>query len=356
MDKIVFCILFIISIGLSYYADKKNKKGIIILPIAILSLIAGLRAETVGTDTSSYVYSIMNGFPYSWMFPEEGFRLVSNYLFQVSNNYSVVLLAFAIITNALVLIRLWDFRSSSSFSFMVFFYIAVYYFNSMNIMRQYVAMAILFYATRFLEKKNYIPFTILWVLSITIHTTSVLGIIFLIMYFWNNLSKKQKLYLLVPLTVISIIAFRYILIMQNEHIENYFSQKTSNINISYFYRLFAVLLLLYLDHSHKRLVFGHSTKRNLYSANEDTITEKNNIKFYYILGIALSTFGMFLLYMSRIGLYFLIFEPVFWGNEIKTGRNKQVALILSFIYAMFVFYHQLILNDCLVFPYVMHLI
>ena len=42
-----------LAAGVSQLAAKRNKKWLLLIPIAVLSLVAGLRASTVGTDTQN---------------------------------------------------------------------------------------------------------------------------------------------------------------------------------------------------------------------------------------------------------------------------------------------------------------
>lgn len=350
MDKLIIIFLLAVSLLFCWIADKKNNKKLLLVPIIILSLVAGLRSDKIGTDTYGYVYSITHGFPYGYMFPELGFRFISNLIYGYTKNYSYVLLFFALVTNSLILIRFWDFREHCSYSYMSFFYIFAFYINTLNIMRQYVALALVFYASRYLEKKKYWIFLIFLLVSINIHSSSILGILFIFVYIWNSLSKKKKILMMFPLVLLGALSVKYTLSFSMEQILNYSNQKNSNFNFTYFYKLIIFALILYLNKAHYRIRILREERVYVPIKIRDKETE------IYFAGLLLSALGMFFLFMSRIGLYYLAFEPVFWGRAVKTGKNRDIAFILSLVYVLYTIYHLIILDDCFIFPYVMHFI
>lgn len=80
MDKLFFVSAIIMAVFFAKIADKYQNKKIIYVSILIFTLVAGLRATSVGIDTKAYYYSFNNNFPYTWQFKENGFRIVSNML------------------------------------------------------------------------------------------------------------------------------------------------------------------------------------------------------------------------------------------------------------------------------------
>lgn len=356
MSQLTFCAINLIALLCLSASDKKNSKILLYIGIIILTLAAGLRNENVGVDTHAYIYSFNNNFPVSWQFTEAGFRTVSRFLMSLFHGNSTWLLViYAFITNALILVRLWDFRFKCSYSYMVFLYLTINYINTMNIMRQFVAIAIVFFATRYLEKKNYISFVVLLAIATSIHSTALLGMVFLIVYFWENASKKQKKWLWIPIAVIIPIALYYVLGYESGHITNYFSQHTSNLNITYIYRVIAFVLVMVLQALNKQIVFKKNPQRS--PSIEENITPiklKDKEVVFYIIGLGTSSLGMFFSFLSRLGMYYLMYEMVFWGCAVKRGKSKQIALVLSLIYAIYVFGMEIIYNGSKIFPYGIH--
>ena len=352
MSQMAFCAINLIVFLSLCIADKKNSKFLLWTGIVILTLAAGLRNENVGVDTHAYIYSFNNNFPVSWQFTETGFRTVSNALmFFFRNNTTWVLIVYAFITNALILIRLWDFRRKCSYSYMVFLYLTINYINTMNIMRQFISIAIIFFATRFLEKKQYLFFILLLILATSIHSTAPLGVVFLFVFFWKNASQKQRRWLWIPIAVIIPIVVYYILKYESGHISNYFSQYTSNLNITYIYRVGAFLLTMMFQMMSKQIVFKRSELK------ENTVVPlkwSDKETLFYVMGLGTSSLGMFFAFLSRLGMYYLMYEMVFWGRAVKEGKSRPIAWMLSSIYAVYVFGRELIYNGSKIFPYGIH--
>lgn len=352
MSQILFCFICIFAFMLMYLSDEKNNKKILLFAVIFLSLAAGLRADNVGVDTPGYIYSLNNDFPIPWKFEEEGFRFISRFLMNICNNTTCILFVYSLLTNLLILYRLWDFRTKCSFKFMSFMYLTIYYINTMNIIRQCIAIALIFWATRFLEKKKYLLFIIILIIASSIHKTALLGVFFFFVFFWKNATTIQRKYLLIPIIIIMPITVYFVLKAETGHISNYLSQNTANINITFVYRLGCFLIAMILQN----IKYGFVIVKNKAKKNDYCIPIKwsDNDTIFYLFGLITSSLGMFYSYMSRIGLYYLMYEIVFWGKTIKNGKNKQVLFIFITIYALYVFLYELIVNGSKIFPYSIH--
>ena len=348
MTQVAFCIICLTALLFSYLADKKNKISILIFVITILSLAAGLRVESVGLDTRAYVYNFNNDFPLSWQFDDEGFRYISRFLMKTFNNSSWLLFIYSLITNLLIVFRLWDFRHKSSFSFMMFLYLTINYINTMNIMRQYVIVAIIFFATRYLEKKHYAIFTIAVLISSTIHSTALLGLAFLIVYLWKNVTLKHRKWLIVPIFLFIPIVVVVIFRLQSDNITNYLSQKNTDINITYLYRICIFFVIMLLQKIRIKISLNTSLR---HEALIKPISWRDNETIFYLAGLGASSLGMFFAFLSRLGICYLMYELVFWGRAVKDGKGRSTAFILSTIFAIYTFALELILNGSGIFPY-----
>lgn len=156
-------------------------------------LLAGFRAEGVGSDTSFYILPIFedaiscNG---NWdeflssTWKMEIFYLYLNYVVSIFTHNSIVFLtivhSFIIIPFYIVSIK-WRKHLSPVFFFFIFY--CIYYQESMSTVRQSIAMgfAMLGFSALILEKKR-LHFIIFSVLSIGFHNTAVLALIFPLLY------------------------------------------------------------------------------------------------------------------------------------------------------------------------------
>lgn len=141
----------------SYFAEKRNRKLLIWVIILSLTMAAGLRAYSVGLDTPSYVekfsYIYKGMFSYAYGL-EESFKYICYGILHVIPNASFLLGLLALITHACIILRFWELRGIASFPCMVVFYYMSFYFMSLNGIRQFVAVAIVFWGTRYLGRKS----------------------------------------------------------------------------------------------------------------------------------------------------------------------------------------------------------
>lgn len=350
MSQLMYLFILLLALLLAYVARRNKKISFVYVLILLLTITAGLRGQHCGVDTPSYYYSIMHGFPYSWMFREEGFRLVANFFMNTYNNPQLMFLFCAFITNLLIILRLWDFREDAKFDFMVLIYLLMFYSNSMNIMRQYVAVALVFYGTRYLKNRKmlFLPF---FVMAFYFHRSSLLSIGYFIIALWEGFTKKQKQVFTLPIVGVLGAAIVYVRFSLASDVESYSAQGVSNINITFFYLLFATMLALLLYWTKKRIII---TNNQSGKGTEDYVID-NSIIICTIIGLAFSSLSMFLAFVGRSGLYYSIYYVVFWGIACSKFKSAFFNKILILVYAVYVFGLVVLRNDCNLFPFVMYL-
>lgn len=350
MENLSFILYIIPIIILGYVADKRNNKFLLYISIILTSILVGFRGENVGIDTASYYNSIINGFPYSWLFPEVGFRKISNILFSIFKNGHIVLFIFSLITIFFIFYRFWDFRKKSSFTFMIFLFITIYIFSPMNILRQFITIAIIFFSTKLLERKKYIIFITIVLLMTLIHKTAILGMIMVIPYLWKSLSSKKKLVLIIPIIAASIVGIKYSLNIGGHHINNYLdsSKAINGFNIPFLYRIiiFSISYLIYKKNI--IIVINENKQKKIKNSKDDNF---NIITTIYFIGLCFNSFGLFFDKMSRLSYFFMIFECVYWGYMFKSSNNKGVNFWMIIIFAGYAFMTELLINGNGIFPY-----
>lgn len=353
MENLYFILYIIPIIILNILAYKKKKKIFLIISILLLSLITGLRGMSVGIDTEDYYFSILNNFPRDWQFEEIGFRFISNLLMKIFENATIVIFIFALFTNLLIMLRFWDFKEKCNFSLMSTLYILIYMFSSMNIMRQFLAIAIIFYFTRYLEKKKYYIYIISVIIASLIHKTALLAMIYPIVYIWSSLTKNKKILVIIPLISISIFGMYFIIKYENNHIMNYLSTDriVNNINLTFIYRLL-IFIFSYLIYKFRiKIVYNNKKNNELKNISYEDCVQFKVISVIYFIGLCFAVLGMFYDYAGRISLYCLIFEPVYWGFIVNNGYNKFMNILIIIVYAVYVFLVEIFMNGSGVFPY-----
>ena len=355
MNPIIFVLLIIPILVLNYYAYKKNSIKLLIISILFFSLIIGLRGINVGIDTSSYYEAFENNFPKPWLFKEAGFKTISILLMQITNNATIVMTIYALVTNFLIMLRFWAMRDKTNFAISSTLYILVFMFSTMNIMRQFLAIAIVFYFSKFLENKKYLLFIMAVIAATLIHRTALVTIFLLVPYIWNSLSSKQKIVSSIPLIGISALTIIIVTSYEKSQIENYLStdRLAATISLVFVYRIIIYIVSVILRKTNISITYGHRKIDTDYTKYKNEYKElTNTTSLIYFSGLCLSSLGMLYGYVARIGLYFLIFEPLYWGILTKEhSKNASLNLLMIMIFAIYVFARELILNGSGVFPY-----
>lgn len=348
---ILYLFFIILAFLISCIAKKTEKKLFLWIIIGVLTIAAGFRGNDVGIDTPNYYSDIVNRFPYHWQFREEGFRFISNLILSMTKNPQIVFILCAFVTNTLILLRLWDFRNNADFSLEVLLYLLVYYSNTLNIMRQYVAVSIIFYASRYLFKKKYVLFLLSLILASFFHRSALLGIIMFMIAVWKSLNKKRKKILLFPFVGFATITTIYVYTYLKVDISSYSLHTISNINLPFFYH---ILLYLFAWFVYKKNVYLKVTNKN------DIVTPYKSILdirilIFTLIGIGFESLSMFFAFVGRTGLYFILYEIVFWAFLCKNSKNKIVFTILIMIYAFYSFIQVFTRNSCGIIPYYLFL-
>jgi hypothetical protein len=294
-------------------ADQKDKKVFLILAMILLSVVAGFRAHSVGKDTTNYDYLfslIADGHMEQAYGLEESFKYLCFFLLQICNDSTFLFLLFALITNVLVLLRFWDFKHIASLDCMVVCYYIVFYFMTMNIMRQFCAVAIVFYFTRLLPQGKYFKYcAVIAVASLFFHQSALIGIGFLAIevFNWKSLIRKQKRILILGIFLLPFAGVLVYSIFQNY--QHYFSSVSMDIGLMLPLKgaFFVGSLLM------SRVVIKSKFKNS----------EIVRIMLYYFFGLLITSLGYIFAFMDRIGLYFYIFEGVYMGVILKNSSKSN---------------------------------
>ena len=352
MTELLYLLILILAWLLAYYIEKRNSKIYIFLLVTLLTVASGFRGITCGVDTPAYFEHIDRGFPYPWQFREEGFRFVANILMNTFNNPQLMFIFCAFITNLLICFRLWDFKDDADYGFMILIYLLLFYSNSMNIMRQYVAVAMIFYASRFLRTHK-ILFIVFLIIAFYFHRSSLLSVGYLVITEWMTLTKRQRLYFMFPFLVLTGVSSVVVLSYLGSDIRDYSEQIVQNINITFLYLCAITLFVVFCEKNNVALKLNNS-KLSMEQITHK-ITIDNTIILYTLIGLILNSLSMFWYYVGRVGLYYSIYYVIFWGIAGSRLKNKNVYKVLFLVYAFYVFSLIIIKNDILLFPYSLYI-
>lgn len=321
-----------------------------LLIILILSLLCGLRAYSIGTDTNSiylpYYYDkyCVRGTPYDGT--EYVFYLIIKAGHLLLGSYTGVLFLISFLTLAFAFVGLSHYKDRVSLPLAMLLYLSFIYFESFNIMRQMLAISIIIFAFRYLEKRKYMHYLFWCVVAAFVHHSSIVSIgLFIIC-----LSLKNKFVYRLFIVFICLLPLLLPAIMQvvgkipvlNVYFERYgnFEFDFSIKNLSYvIYFLPAFLICLYF--------------------RKGLIAKDGKNKFYLIMLLLVFVCGLFKLYMvwvARLLHYFAFSVCVLLPqciNLCKNNHNGKLlnAFIIIYCLAYFVLFY-LILGNGDIYPYV----
>lgn len=198
----IYIIGFFLSLVFLYVAERRDFKGksakiLVLLGLVIPCLIAGLRSYKVGTDVETYVrplflaagaretfaeYIKLEYSRFGWDFNfvadfEIGFTVLVFIVQRMFNDLQVLLF----VVQALIIIPIYKGLRAFGKSQPVWLGMAVFYLmfynQSLNLIRQWIAMSLLFYAFHFLRDRKYRKYFAVWLVAVTFHTTALVGLI-----------------------------------------------------------------------------------------------------------------------------------------------------------------------------------
>jgi transmembrane protein EpsG len=207
-----FSLAFIFSYFSRYFAKPLNygtyikpNKLLTILVAATLVLVSGLRNNIGDTFAYMHSYRITNftfaDIDYTGDF---GFNILQLLLQKISKDPQLLLFVTAAITNTLIIIVLYKY--SRYFEIAVYVYIAAGMFTtSMNGIRQYLAAAIIFTATKYLLNGSFKKYAVIVLLAATIHQSAL---VLLPIYFIVRREAWSKVtYLLIIFSIFIVMGF-----------------------------------------------------------------------------------------------------------------------------------------------------
>lgn len=370
----IFC--FSLS-GLFSYIDFKckNRKAIIAVLMAVISVfipcfLAGARDVNIGTDVKTYVTLIFDYiidvnptfsefFSINW-FVESlgyGFMALAYIVTRFTDNifWFMFLIEFLCIIPVYVALRKCDLTPALKSFSLIIFYLS-FYGHHLNIMRQSIAMSIVFCGYYFLKEKKYTRYLLLCLIcSLFIHETAVLGIVSFILYYacvnynkleitlgkrkkilikndTSKLSNKQYIIILILISmqILAFIFLRKIIIIVAQFKSTYIYQvrHMGAYNVGIYNLIFYILLFIPLV-----LYYPYLTKK-------DSI-----YRFYFFNLVVAFIFSMFSgvsIQLSRLQLYQYMYISIYIPkaiSEIKSFKGRFIfctyytfLFILNWVY------------------------
>ena len=347
-SQVFYIILSLIVLLIASIAEKTKQKEFAILLAIVLIFVSGFRGYTVGRDTRNYVVIFANINQGGYYAKEAGFLFLCKVILNIWNNYTFAFLLFSILIYGLIVFRLWELKDKISFSCATFSFYSFYFFESMNVMRQFCAVALVFWATRYLQKKKYIPFMVV-VLCATIffHSSALLSFLYLGMEFfsWKDLDRKQRR-LLTTLFVGGILFSGVIISFLGgftEKYQHFFRSAEANIG----FRVFALLGIFMVS----LFLYSKKGKENVYDSysnyGQNDLYMIRNARIYYLVSCALTSIGYFYELMGRIGYYFIMYQFVYFGMIVREKNQiaRWIMKLMVYLITLYVLYGYIFVHN-----------
>lgn len=327
----LYLLVLLLTGSVSVLADKRRSQLAVLWVVILLSAFCGLRGASVGVDTSNYYNLLSNiritGVRYG---SDIGFSAVSYVLMKLLGKPEYVLLTYAFFTNCLIVFRLWDFRDKASFPLMILIFMVFHYPYTFNIVRHYLAIAVIFWGTRYLERNCYFRYIVLNAIAVGFHTSAILCFSFLFLSFgFRCQTKKFK-------TIGFILAFFFVVlgvVIFNSNIQKYsyyFLQSSGTIHGMTLLKTLCMLGVVFTN----KVLWNRKLSM---SRTGEYVPMGKEVVVAYLTGLVLASTGMFYTYMNRVGFYFLMYEMPFWGQIVRVRKNAafyRLVVAVMVLYAV----------------------
>ena len=214
---VVYITCFFFSSLLFYfskYLNKRTRNVIDAIAIFIPCLIAGIRSNTVGTDVSVYLEPMvanahnassireymLSSWRQGWVIRgvkdiEIGFSLLVFLIIKIFDSIYILQFVIQLLTIVPIYIGLRKSNVNNLWLGMLT-YFCMFYNNSLNIMRQSIAVAFIFLAFQYLFNSEKIKFIIGLIVACLFHNSALLGILILLIYEFLGVKifKKENTY------------------------------------------------------------------------------------------------------------------------------------------------------------------
>lgn len=333
-SHIFYLVLSIVVLFFSYRAEQTKDSRYVKLVVCLLTLVAGLRNIDVGNDTVTYVKyydMVCSGYKVDM---EVGFIVLMRLVSLISKNPNVFLSVCALVTYGCVAWRLWELKEDSSFCIAFFSYYSFYFFSSMNVMRQYMSVAIVFWATRYIkridtEQGNYIKFLFFLAIATSIHTSSILGVLFIVVqFFFLKYQKTDDKFKLISLGILGSFVVIALIPTLEKALEKY-THYTSNVDSGMGMRIPALLIIWIVS----LLVYKSSTPY-IDDRSEWENYLLGTTRFYFLLSCLLALLGYKYKVVGRVSWMFNMFQGVYYGIILREWSEAQRVLMKVLVYGV----------------------
>ncbi|OTP51942.1 hypothetical protein A5884_001137 [Enterococcus sp. 7D2_DIV0200] len=359
----IYIVFFIVATMLSFCSEFARNRGnkyfyglLVILLIVTVSILNGTRDFTIGTDIRVYGNKYFELALFSYRFVdyldltrsfynldvEYGYQALNYLVSRFTNNIHIFYFILGILTNGLFYLGITRFRQWVSIPLSFLTYLFLFYGNTLNIMRQSVAMAFVFLGiSLFITSKKRLGIAMLFC-SLLFHNSAIVGFAILLLYIILEKSKNTlKLHLTILLSALTVSVSAVTILgmltktgLIGNKFEQYIGTNQSESDVSLSTIGMRLPMVVWWIRSYKSLV-----KKNLFFSFMFLIT---------MMDLIFISLRMIDITVSRVILYLAVFKIISYPLIIKYSikdKNLRFLCYLLFIgYLILVWYLQVVVG------------
>lgn len=324
-------IIVALFIGLILESGKKRFKMIdkykplFIFLGVLLACILGFRGQNVGKDTTTYIQSFYDSHSYVWDSSglEPGFMLVNKLLGLLFHDGRAIIIIYSFFILFFTFSAIWRYRSVNNLFFTIGFYVGLYFFPALNLMRLYLAASFMLWSFPYLLNKQFKKYILCIIVASLFHMSSLIMFMPLLYYL---IYKKS------PLAAFLVLGVALLFVVSvASHFADYLAiQRYAEYGENNEYEG-GFGIMLFVDYLPGLFLVWYIWKYKIKSVWSDL-----TICFTFV-ALFFRSVAYYIIIAGRLGAYFMviyIFLVPFFLNEMKMRKSK---LYYPFIIFLFVF-------------------
>ncbi len=352
-----YLIAFFISIISCYFGEKNIEKNTIVsrcffvISVLMVSVLAGVRDFNIGTDVMTYGNYVFNASNACTNLVElmqnnvaeiETLYLVLNYVVsRFTNNVNWLYFIIGIITYSLIMLGLTKYKNYISITTGWACFLFLFYSETLNAIRQTIALAIVFWGFHYMLEKKYVQYVVITAVAVLFHVSSILSLITCAVYF---ILVKKDTFLTKTLIVggcfVGIMLYSEILellisigILPDKFVRYYGTGFSFEINPTIIRLPFLLLMIIYYTQ------FCRGDK-------EHSKSEWSSYIIFLVLEMLFVQMRSIMPALYRASFYFGCYKLIAYGRlqKLMNKQSKTISAIIIGIYLLVVWYYQVVIQ------------
>ena len=327
---LTYILMFTFSIGMLFIAKKFEHNKIIKIGAYILAglsffVVSAIRYD-VGTDYfytyAPHYYNIGQGLETPKI--ELGYIIIVRICLLFTKDYALLFAVTSAIIIGLTFYTIYKESPYPALSVAIYFLMG-FFFHSMNIMREYLAISILLFSYKFLVDKQYLKFIICGIIAFFLHSSSLIFIIAFLLCDREVFDLKRTIILSIVLLIFGKYIWHYVveLIVNHTRFAVYIGSKFDKSKL----RIFDIIInsILYLI-----IYYLYKNTKNVGRKEKFFVNMQACSLFFMILASA-----MYLLF--RLSFYFGIFSIIgipYLLNKSDIDAKKKIMIVIILVVSL----------------------